>query len=126
VPEKRINWAYLPLLLAAMVLVFSDLPSVPWLPSITTKATAATYVHKVKTPIPDAVSAGLSKLNDKGITATHYAKDTTDGAGEVPDQYKAAAAAATELPSLVVQAGDRVLRVVKSPTTEEQVLEAAQ
>lgn len=89
------------------------------------KPTAVTYVHVVKTPIPDAVSAGLSKLNEQGIIATHYAKDTTDGAGEVPDQYKAAVAASTELPFLVTLAGDKVLKVIKAPTTEEQVLEAA-
>jgi hypothetical protein len=45
----------------------------------------------------------------------------------VPRQYQVALKAAREagLPCLVVTAGDVVLRVLKSPTTEDQVLEAA-
>jgi len=112
------------LVLAAAWLAFGgELPN--WV-SPSGKPTAATYVHVVKTPIPDAVSSGLSKLNEQGIVATHYAKGTTDGPGDVPDQYKVAVAASNELPFLVTQAGDKVLRVVNDPRTEEAVLEAAQ
>lgn len=121
-PDKGM-WLWLAILVV-LVLVRSrgcELPNVV-APS---KVTAVVYVHAVKAPIPDAVSAALSKLNEQDILATHYAKGTTDGPGEIPDQYKAAVAAATDLPSLVALAGDRVVRVVKAPTTEEQVLEAA-
>jgi hypothetical protein len=49
-----------------------------------------------------------------------------DGDGEVPDQYAAAIEAARKagLPALVIMAGGKVLRVVKAPTTAEQVTEA--
>jgi len=52
--------------------------------------------------------------------------DTVDGDGEVPDQYKVAAAAAKEagMPALVVVAGDKALRVVKDPETQAEVMEA--
>ena len=52
--------------------------------------------------------------------------DGADGAGDVPQQYAAPLAAAREagLPALVVTAGETVLKVVKSPTTAAQVMEA--
>lgn len=90
-------------------------------------ATAAVYVHeKSDTAVPAAVLAALNTLNRQGIAATVFDKDTTDGSGETPDQYKAPLTAAKDagLPALVVMAGERVLRTVKAPTTEAQVLEA--
>jgi hypothetical protein len=94
----------------------------------TTKATAATYVYeKDATAIPAAVMAGLNRLNrEKKIIATVFEQDTTDGAGEIPDQYNAAVAEAKKagLPCLVVMAGANVLGVVKNPTTVEAVWEA--
>lgn len=94
----------------------------------TTKATAATYVYeKDDTAIPVGVSTGLNRLNrEKGIRATLFEDDTVDGDGDVPDQYKAALDAAVKagLPAFVVQSGDKVLTVVKAPTTETQLLEA--
>jgi hypothetical protein len=93
-----------------------------------TKATAATYVYeKDDTAIPVGVSTGLNRLNrEKNIRATLFEDDTVDGDGDVPDQYKVALEAAIKagLPAFVVQAGDTVLTVVKSPTTEAQLLEA--
>jgi len=91
------------------------------------KATAATYVfEKDSTGIPGAVLSAINKLNRRGITATNHEVDTVDGSGEIPDQYKVPVAAAkvAGLPSLVVTAGEKVLRVVKDPKTEEAVLEA--
>lgn len=95
------------------------------LPSIGGKTTQATYVTDDRRSCPGPVSAGLQALNKQGILATVFEKGTVDGTGEVPDQYKAANAAATEIPALVIQAGDSVTRVVKDPKTTEQVLEAA-
>jgi hypothetical protein len=92
------------------------------------KATAATYVHeKDATAIPSAVMAALDKLNRRGIVATVFEADTTDGTGETPEQYKVPLAAAKEsgLPSLVVMGGATVLKVLKAPITEGEVLEAA-
>lgn len=92
-------------------------------------ATAATYVYeKDDTAPPSAVLAALDKLNRDGITATIYDDDTLDGDGDTPDQYKASLIAANEhgKPALVVTArnGNEVLKVVKAPTTETEVLEA--
>jgi hypothetical protein len=92
------------------------------------KITAVTYVYeKDDTAIPSAVHVALNKLNRQGITATIFEQNTFDGDGQIPDQYAAAlvAAKANGLPSLVVLADRKVVRTVKSPTTEDQVLEAA-
>ena len=105
-------------------LLFSGGGSLPF----ATKATAATYVHNEKAVIPAGVSAALNELNASGIMATAFPDDATDGSDDVPEQYKATlpAAKAVGIPALVVQAGDRVLRTVKAPTTKAQVLEAVQ
>lgn len=97
------------------------------LPPPTTTATAVTYVYeKDQGGVPAAVSAGLSELNTATLRATTFEEDTTDADGDTPDQYQAALKAAKEagLPALVVTAGATVLRVIKSPTTIEQVREA--
>lgn len=118
------------LVLRAVVAGGISLPSLPdWIPSTEpVKATSVTYVYeKDDTAIPPPVLAALDKLNrEKKILATTFEDDTKDGTGEVPDQYKVPLAAATGagLPALVVTAGDKVLTVVKSPTTLEQVMEA--
>ena len=92
-----------------------------------TKPTAVTYVHDEKAVIPSPVLAALAELNTQGIVATAFPDDTTDGDNQVPDQYKIAlpAAKASGIPSLVVQAGDKVVRVVKGPTSKAAVMEAA-
>lgn len=92
------------------------------------KIDRVTYVHDEKAVIPSPVLAALAELNTKGIIATAFPEDTTDGDGETPEQYKITlpAARTSGIPSLVVQAGDKVVRTVKGPTTKQQVLEAAQ
>lgn len=91
-------------------------------------ATAATYVYeKDDTAVPVGVSTGLNRLNrERGVRATLFEEDTVDGDGDVPDQYKAALAAAQQagLPALVVTTGDTILRVIPDPRTEQQVFEA--
>lgn len=95
----------------------------------TTPATAVTYVYeKDVTAIPSPVAAGLNRLNrEKKIVATLFEEDTVDGTGQTPEQYRVplSAAQAAGLPALVVTAGATVLKVVKAPTTEQQVMEAA-
>lgn len=119
---------YRPLIIAVMLAALVLLVSKAGLPVIGGgKATAATYVfEKDDGGVPAPVTAALSKLNSSGIRATPFEEDTTDGSGEVPDQYKVPLKAAQEagLPALVVTAGARVLRVVKEPKTEAEVLEA--
>lgn len=94
------------------------------------KVTDAVYVYeKDETAIPAGVMSGMSRLNlERKITATFFDKDTKNGNGETPTQYRVSLAAAQEagLPSLVVIAGGKAVKVVKSPTTEEQVMGAVQ
>lgn len=94
------------------------------------KASAVTLVYeKDLHVIPSQVSAALNVLNRQGIIANPFEDDTVDGNGETPDQYKVPLAAAKDagFPAssvLVVTAGATVLRTVKSPKTEQEVLEA--
>lgn len=120
----RIRLAVLLLLVAGWQAVSGGSLPIPG----ATKPTAVTYVYeKDETTVPNAVLAALDKLNRQGINAANIDKDIVDGAGEVPDQFKAAIAAAKEagLPVLVATAGDRVVRIVKDPKTEEAVLQVA-
>lgn len=99
-------------------------------PPVTVKATAATYVYeKDSGGVPSHVLTGLNRLNrEKKIVATLYEDDTPDGSGEVPEQYKVPLKAAQDagLPALVVTAGNVVLKVVKAPKTEAELMEAVQ
>lgn len=117
---------------AGAVVVPPTTPTDP--PPTPSKVNRVTYVYeKDNNNIPRPVSVGLQRLNaDSGgsVIATEFEEDSTvDGTpgGRVPSQYKIALEAARKegLPALVVQSGDTVVRVVKSPTTTEQVLEAA-
>ncbi len=105
------------------------IPSLPGIPRLSPAVTAATYVYeKDEGGIPNEVQTGLDRLNrEKKILATPFEQDTKDGAGEVPDRYKVPLEAAKKvgLPSLVATAGAKVVRVVKNPTTEAAVMEAA-
>lgn len=91
--------------------------------------TAVVYVYeKDQHAVPSAVMAGLNRLNrEKKITATIFDRDTVDGTGQVPDQYKAPLAAAVDsgVPSLVAMAGETVRKVVKDPKTEAEVMGVA-
>lgn len=109
------------------------LPNIKWpdvVPPVvqpTPKASSVVYVYeKDNGTVPSAVAVALDRLNRQGVLATAFEEDTTDGNGQVPAQYVTAKAEATKagLPALVVQAGDKVTRVVKAPTSEQQVLEA--
>jgi hypothetical protein len=126
------------LLLAAGLFLVFGLPPMPTLPVWThpepvapvapAAATAAVYVYeKGETPVPAGVSVGLNQLNrERHVVATLFEQDTTDGGGEVPDQYRPAvdAAKAKGLPSLVVLSGSTVLSIVKAPTTAEEIVRA--
>lgn len=86
-----------------------------------------TYVFDEDTTgaAPAPVAVALGKLNQQGIVALEFDKDTTDGDGETPEQFQVAVEAAADIPALVVQAGSNVVRVVKAPQTEAEVMEAA-
>lgn len=91
-------------------------------------ATSATYVYDYPDmAVPKGVSTGINRLNrERNIRATLFEEGSRDGDGDVPDQYKLALKAANEagLPAFVVQAGDKVLVVVKDPRTETAIVEA--
>lgn len=91
------------------------------------KITQATYVYeKDQSFIPSPVAAAINQLNRQGIRASSHEVDTTDGTGEVPEQYKLAVPAAKEagLPAMVFQSTDKVLKVLKAPKTDAEILEA--
>lgn len=99
-------------------------------PDPATKVTAVTYVYeKDATAVPRPVQAALNKIHAAGggVVASLFEDDSTTGEGTVPRQYQAALKAAREagLPCLVVLNGETVVRVVKAPTTEDQVMEAS-
>lgn len=88
------------------------------------------YVYeKDDGPVPRPVAGALMEINlneELKIEATEFESDTVDPDGDVPEQYQAALAAAKEagLPALVVLAGDTVVKVIKNPSTMEQVMES--
>ena len=88
------------------------------------------YVYeKDEGPVPRPVAGALMEINldeDLKIEATEFEDDTVDPDGDVPEQYQAALAAAKEagLPALVVLSGDTVVKVIKNPSTMEQVMES--
>lgn len=86
-----------------------------------------TYVfEKDQTNTPKPVAFALHRLNTEyeNVIASEFEEDTVDGSGEVPDQYKIALEAARKagLPALVIQAGATVVKVLKAPTTEAEVM----
>jgi hypothetical protein len=129
--DKRLAVETLDQLKAALEGIVKELGSGPappvTPPGPTDPVTSATYIYeKDNGGVPFGVHAALSELNSSTLRATTFEEDTTDSSGDVPDQYKAPLAAAREagLPALVVMAGEKVRRVVKAPTTREQVINA--
>lgn len=100
-------------------------------PDPTRKVSQVTYVfEKDDNNPPRPVSLALTKINvDSGyaIAASEFEDDTVNASGVTPKQYVTALAEARKvgLPALVVQSNGTVIRTLKSPTTEAQVLEAA-
>jgi hypothetical protein len=84
--------------------------------------------EKDRDTITPAVRSALNTLNRKGIHATLFEDDNTNGMDQVPTQYRLPleAARGVDRLALVVMAGGKVLRVVPEPKTEEDVLEVAQ
>lgn len=98
------------------------------IPGIDKKVTSVTYVFEKDTgaAIPSPVLFALNKINrEQKIPATVLEYDTTDGDSQVADQYKPVVEAVTkdDLPAVVALAGTDVVKVVKSPKTENEVLD---
>lgn len=119
---KGWNWLFLSLIAVGAFVLASGGGS-PF-----AKPTAAVYVYeKDDTAVPNAVRSALDKLNRReGFMATAEDDDAVDATGAIADQYKVpfAAAKVSGIPVLVVTAGEKVLKVVKDPKTEEEVLQA--
>lgn len=102
--------------------------TLPSSPVVAPSVSAVVYVYeKDETAIPVGVSSGINKLNrDKKVVASLFERDTVDGTGQTPDQFKPALEAARResIPSLIVLSGTSVVKVVKSPKTETEVLGA--
>jgi len=89
--------------------------------------TQVTFIYEKDDSVPPrAVQDALRDLNEADILASAIDKDVSNGQGDMPEQYKIALdAAAGKLPCLVVQAGDKILRVIEDPTAKD-VEEAAE
>jgi hypothetical protein len=118
-------------LLIAGLILLGGVPSLPWpVPSVVVPAAAdrAVYVYeKDATPVPTGVTVALDTLNrERKIVATLLEDDTTDGDGDIPDQYRPAleVARAKGLPALVVLSGSTVLSIVQDPKTAEEIARA--
>ena len=88
-----------------------------------------TYVYeKDEGGVPSAVLAALSalELSDASVRVSVFEDDTTDGDGQVPEQFKSAKAAAEKhgSPCVVSEASGQVIAVVLSPRTKDDVLKA--
>lgn len=122
------------LLLAGLILLggVPSLPGGPWFappaPAVDRVPTAAVYVYeKDAGTVPPGVTVGLDRLNrERRIVANLLEADATNGAGEVPAQFRPALAAAKVrgLPALVVLSGTAIVSVVPAPTTAEQIVGA--
>jgi len=93
------------------------------------QATGAVYIfEKDLHQVPRPVSAALNRLNleRESFVAAELDQDVIAGSGQAPAQYQAALAAAKAagLPALVVLGPSGVLRVVRDPKTEADVMEA--
>lgn len=127
------KWIWIPLACLALGLVVGAVGSqCDWTPvSVVVpvepvKPDRVVYVYEQRDgSIPPGVQAGLNQLNRQGIEATPFEQNTTDGTGEVPEQYKLALAAARDhgLPALVVLGNGKVLKVIIAPTTTDVVVE---
>jgi len=117
------------ILLAAGLILLGGvpLPVIPWLSAVVErKPTAVVYVYeKDDTAVPVGVTVGLDRLNrERGVVATLFEDDSTDGDGDVPEQYVAALEAARRegLPAIVVLSGSAVLSTTKAPTDADQIV----
>jgi len=77
--------------------------------------------------VPPFVTVAVNRLNrERKVVATLLEADTTDGDGDVPEQYRSALDAARKagLPAVVALAGRTVIRVTPRPGSEAAVMEA--
>jgi hypothetical protein len=117
-----------PLAFIAAGLLILTLPRVEWGRVAPSAADAAVYVYeKDDGAVPAYVTVAVNRLNrERRVVATLLEADTTDGDGDVPEQYRSALDAARKagLPAVVALAGRTVIRVTTKPGSEAAVMEA--
>ena len=122
------DWLFIAaLLLGGWHALGGTLPSIPSIVAPVPKVSAVVYVfEKDDTAVPNPVKSAINTLNRHGIVSTLFEDDVVDGTGQVPAQYASALEAARKsgLPCLVVLANGSVLRVVKNPQNESDVLDS--
>jgi hypothetical protein len=125
-PQRNDNGVLWLIAIVALVWWLSNGDASPIIAPAPTVSRVVYVFEKDDGPVPSPVSAALNALNRRDIVATTWDDDTTDGEGEVPDQYKVPLEESRKAgtPLLVVLNGDEVIRVVKAPTTLEQIEEA--
>ena len=123
---------------AGIILLIYGAYSMGWLGGgsvIAAPISRVTYIYEKGESggVPPTVQFVLREINTAGkIAAAAIEVDIKDSTGSTPPQYKIAvdAAKAAGLPQLVVQAGDKVVRIVPdtkdSPLTEQKIREAVQ
>lgn len=122
--RKVANYVALFVLAVSVASLFKGGGGIPILDP-TPEVDRVVYVYEIRDgAVPPAVLAGINELKRSGIDASSWEDDVRDADGEIPDQYRGAAAAASETgtPVLVALAGDEVVRTVKAPTEKAQVL----
>jgi len=97
-------------------------------PDPTIKPIRATYVYERRQgSVPPPVLVALDKLNRAGVVANPIDQNVISGKGQAPAQHAVALSEAAKagIPCLVVEYSSGAPKVVKNPTTEAQVMEAA-
>lgn len=97
-------------------------------PDPTVKVARATYVYERRQgSVPPPVLVALDKLNRAGVVANPIDQNVISGKGQAPAQHAVALSEAAKagIPCLVVEYTSGPPKVLKSPTTEAAVLEAA-
>ncbi len=100
-----------------MIAIFGGFP--PSLPSM-----VVVVYESSESPLGSYVVGALKELSVEGLETRIIDKDVTTGEGEVPVQVKAAINSATQLPSLSVLSGDKVISTQPLPPTFDGILEA--
>jgi hypothetical protein len=106
---------------------FTPAPKPPVVvPVVEPKVDRVVYVYEQRSgSVPPTVAAGLDKLNRAGIEATPFEDDSTDGDGDVPEQYVKPldAARLAGLPALVVMGNGKVLDIADGGKEVEAIEE---
>jgi hypothetical protein len=124
--NQQQNPLLLLLLILGLVFLLPRIAPTPIDQPTTETITRLTYVYEIRDGgVPPALLAALSaaELSRDSVRVSVFEEDSTDGAGQVPEQFQRAKAAADEYgkPCLVAESAARVVRVRRNPTGPEDV-----